>query len=276
MTRAASRGGTGDAVYERRNIDTVIFDVGDTLLDFGAGESRRQLTVALRQGYDYLQERGIALPSFKRYASVLRRGLILRLIWSRIVTRRELKCVPAIQSVHRGMGLELDPETAAEVAHRCYAAMGLERTADPGARETLEELRACGYRLGIISNSFAPPGGLDQHLAEEGLLRFFEVRVYSADVGYMKPHPRIFELALERLGTAAARAIYVGDKEHIDVKGASRLGMVTVLKRCSKTSAPRRSRANHVIEGLGELPAIVRGYPTDVHPADAPSGLVRV
>ena len=253
-----------------RIIDTVLFDVGNTLLDFG--DERRHLPAGLRLGYDHLRERGCALPSFERYARHLRRGLALRLIWSRLVTRRELRPVAAVQAGHRALGIELDASAAVEVANRYYAAMGVERRADSGARASLELLHQRGYRLGIVSNSFAPPGGLDRHLAEEGLLAFFPVRVYSWEVGYMKPDRRIFEAALMRLGASAHRTLYVGDKEKIDVKGAARLGMATVLKLQPGEPYPRRWKPDHVIRSLAELPAVLRAYPTDVHSTDAADG----
>ena len=43
-----------------------------------------------------------------------------------------------------------------------------------------------------------------------------------------KPDPAIFAPALEALGTAAARTLYVGDMVHADVRGAEAAGMPVV------------------------------------------------
>ena len=48
-------------------------------------------------------------------------------------------------------------------------------------------------------------------------------------VGVEKPDPRIFHLALERAGVAAAEAVYVGDLYSVDVVGARAAGLSAIL-----------------------------------------------
>jgi FMN phosphatase YigB (HAD superfamily) len=98
---------------------------------------------------------------------------------------------------------------------------------------------------------------LDQHLAECGLLRFFQVRAYSCDVGVKKPHRRIFLAALRALNIRPQDTIFVGDKYALDVKGARRLGMITVLKVRVGMPPKRRPRADYVIKHLTELPRLL-------------------
>ena len=43
-----------------------------------------------------------------------------------------------------------------------------------------------------------------------------------------KPHPAIFERALEALGVAPENALFVGDRLFEDVRGAAELGMTTM------------------------------------------------
>jgi putative hydrolase of the HAD superfamily len=43
-----------------------------------------------------------------------------------------------------------------------------------------------------------------------------------------KPHPVIFERALDALGVEAERTLFVGDRLYEDVRGAGELGMTTV------------------------------------------------
>jgi putative hydrolase of the HAD superfamily len=47
----------------------------------------------------------------------------------------------------------------------------------------------------------------------------------------MKPHPRLFQYALEQMGVAAEESVMVGDSLRADVEGAKTLGMVTVWRR---------------------------------------------
>ena len=52
--------------------------------------------------------------------------------------------------------------------------------------------------------------------------------VDSGVLGVAKPDPRIFAPALEALGTAPARTLYVGDTVHADVRGARNAGLPVV------------------------------------------------
>jgi putative hydrolase of the HAD superfamily len=96
----------------------------------------------------------------------------------------------------------------------------------PGTPEGLDRLREAGYRLGVVSNS---DGRVEEALAAAGIRDRFEVVIDSQLVGMEKPDPRIFALALERLGMASAEALYVGDTYEVDVIGARRAGLEVVL-----------------------------------------------
>ncbi|MFH0981488.1 MAG: HAD family hydrolase [Planctomycetota bacterium] len=240
-------------------IDTVLFDIGNTLLDFDSLDPRPFLGEGFRLGYEYLAARGHALPPFERYARGMGRRIMWRFLWSRLM-RREMQLFESMITAHAALGIRLDPDSAAELAWQMCLPMRRVGRADPHARTVLLELRARGYKLGIISNTATPPPALDRHLEEEGLLEFFAMRVYSCAVGYMKPHRRIFEIALERIGSSAARTLFVGDKVKIDVKGAARLGMVTVLKAPTGATVDGCWRPDHTVRTLQEVPHILELY----------------
>ena len=90
------------------------------------------------------------------------------------------------------------------------------------------EALACRYRLALVSNS---NGTVRRKLERVGLARFFETIVDSHEEGIEKPDPRLFALALERMGRGAraAESAYVGDLYHVDVVGARAAGMAAVL-----------------------------------------------
>ena len=89
-------------------------------------------------------------------------------------------------------------------------------------RPALAALRGAGLRLAVVSNW---DERLPRLLAALGLAGHFEAVVVSAEVGVEKPHPRIFEAALERLGLAADEVVHVGDHEVEDVEGARAVGL---------------------------------------------------
>jgi FMN phosphatase YigB (HAD superfamily) len=49
----------------------------------------------------------------------------------------------------------------------------------------------------------------------------------SGDVGYVKPHPKLFHAALDALGVLASRVLFVGDSWACDMVGGHAAGMVT-------------------------------------------------
>ena len=97
----------------------------------------------------------------------------------------------------------------------------LEFEAVPGALEAVSELERLGLRLAVISNWDV---ALAEHLGRLGLADRFATIVTSAEAGAPKPDPRVFELALERLGVSPGRALHVGDAE-ADEEGARAAGM---------------------------------------------------
>lgn len=119
------------------------------------------------------------------------------------------------------------------------------------AREVLEILAGEGYRLGLISN-FEP--WLEDLLERLGLAAFFQVLIVSGNELYEKPHPRIYELALERTGTNAEASLHVGDSPVCDFHGARKVGMRAILlDRWNRFPDFEGER----IESLRELPSLL-------------------
>jgi putative hydrolase of the HAD superfamily len=91
----------------------------------------------------------------------------------------------------------------------------------PGAAAALAAMRSRGLRLAVVSNWDC---SLPERLEQLGLREQFDAVVTSAEAGAPKPDPRVFQLALERIGARAARALHVGD-EDADERGAVAAGM---------------------------------------------------
>ncbi len=96
----------------------------------------------------------------------------------------------------------------------------------PDAMPALRELKALGYRLGVISNWEDWLAGLLEAL---GVTPLLDVVVVSGAEGVEKPDPQIFHLALQQMEIPPARAVYVGDSPSHDVRPALALGMGAVL-----------------------------------------------
>ena len=124
----------------------------------------------------------------------------------------------------------------------------------PRHTETLLYLRKKGCRLCVVSNfDHAPTArGL---LEEFGIARFFEQVVISEEVGWRKPHRKIFVTALRKLDVSASDAVFVGDNPEADVAGSADCGMDAVwVKR--KDLVPE-TEPRFTIEDLRELREII-------------------
>jgi len=118
----------------------------------------------------------------------------------------------------------------------------------------LRELSARGIKIGLISNTHRCLISFQQHFALHGLIAG---AISSSEHGYLKPHPSIFESALQLVGVAAAESVMVGDSYQHDVEGARQAGMRGILvQRSSRLSPPVPSDVP-VIRDLSELPSLI-------------------
>ena len=98
--------------------------------------------------------------------------------------------------------------------------------ANEGAREAIAGVLALGLRAGCVSNS---DGRAEAHLVECGVREGLELVVDSQIEGIEKPDAGLFRIALDRMGVAAERALYVGDIRSVDEAGARAAGMQFTL-----------------------------------------------
>lgn len=106
----------------------------------------------------------------------------------------------------------------------------------PEVLPVLEALRQRGFTLGAVSN-WEP--SLPRFLRDFELDSFFQVVVPSMAVGFAKPDPRIFAIALKQAGVRAAEAVHVGNRLTEDVQGAAAAGIRPIwLNRTGDPSEP--------------------------------------
>ncbi len=124
----------------------------------------------------------------------------------------------------RGMGGDADAarECAADMVARWMLHENF--TLYDDVLPVLEELRRHGQKLGLISNGERDLEEFATHHALE-----VDVAVGSRSFGRTKPHPSIFEAALDRLGVEPADAAMVGDSYADDIEGARALGIRAFL-----------------------------------------------
>ncbi len=104
----------------------------------------------------------------------------------------------------------------------------------PDAVPALKLVKERKLVTGLISNVGQE---IDSYCRELGFEPFLDYKVTSFEVGYDKPRPEIFHLALDRAGIKANEAIFIGDVYEQDIVGAKGVGMKPILiNRNSVTS----------------------------------------
>ena len=126
---------------------------------------------------------------------------------------------------HAGVPID-DQSEIIDSLWEAHQKFGLWTVAIDGAVETVRELKQAGYRIGVVSNA---EGRVANDLDGAGFKGLFETVVDSHQVGVEKPDPKIFRIAMERMGVRPDTAIYVGDVPAVDVAGARAAGLTPLL-----------------------------------------------
>ena len=125
----------------------------------------------------------------------------------------------------------------------------------PEVADMLRRLKIAGLRTAILSNG--SPGMLAAAVAAARLEGLIDMVLSVEDVGVYKPHPKVYQLALDRLGLAAS-AIAFQSSNAWDAYAASAFGMKVVW--CNRYGAPRErlpGAPDHEVTSLAELPALL-------------------
>jgi HAD superfamily hydrolase (TIGR01549 family) len=119
-----------------------------------------------------------------------------------------------------------------------------------GTRGQLEQFRT-RFPIAVISNA---DGKIADLLHRCGIGDCFLTITDSGIVGQEKPHPLIFETALQSVGARAEDSLYVGDVYSVDYCGATRAGMQAIL---FDVAGAYRDKGLPRVESLEELHALI-------------------
>jgi putative hydrolase of the HAD superfamily len=203
-------------------IDAVLFDWGDTLLYFAYDEALLEAgweagLAAL--GRDRLPGHDAAAARFReRYFPLLFQPGALE----------EIEYPAMVRECLAGLGVEMSDEELERFLEAEHAAWEPARRLGRTTHALLDVLRERGLKTGLVSNAFDPPVLLHHDLERMGVASRLDAAVFSSEVGMRKPHPSIFEAALEALDVAPGRAVFVGDRRYDDIHGSKELGMTAV------------------------------------------------
>lgn len=100
---------------------------------------------------------------------------------------------------------------------------------DPEACDILEWLGGRGIRRGLCSNAPFPPAMMRRQIEANGIAKMMDAIVFSSELGKRKPAPELYLAALDALGTAPEKTLFVGDRAREDYEGPRALGMQAVV-----------------------------------------------
>lgn len=132
------------------------------------------------------------------------------------------------------LGLRLTRDLAAALLDAIYVS-GVEggKAAYPDARDVLLELRRRGFLLATVTNRAFGGERFRNDMRDCGFDIGWDAESVSVEVGYLKPHPKLFEHALDHLNVKPAEALMVGNSLKEDIAGAQRLGIAAAWRRCA-------------------------------------------
>ena len=232
------------------DLEAVIFDLDDTLHD----DTATYHGAASRVAHDVARESGIvAQRLLDAYIAQSER------FWSTLDTATlSVKLVDLRTAMWHAALAETGLDDAA-LAGRCADAYNAHRRnlleLWPGARELLQRLRAGGYKLALITNGFS-----ETHRDKLTVLQLdgaFDEVFIADEVGMVKPDPRLFRLAAQRLGVAPEACAMVGDRFDRDVRGGASVGMFTVWMNVRNEALPIDLAADAVVSRIDEVEGVL-------------------
>ena len=242
-------------------INAVLFDLGETLLNFGKFNATRLFRQGARLSYDFLKSCSQPVGNFEYYCWRNLFSLRIRHLLSNI-TKNDFNSSALLRMIGTKNGISLDGQQWQHFAWLWYEPLSKIATAESGIKDTLSTLKKLGLKLGIVSNTFVSGDSLEKHLEQVGILDFFTVRIYSYEFDFRKPDLRIFKIAAERIGEAVENILFVGDRIDKDIKPALQVGMQPVLKAAYTNAGKTPPNGAMRITHLSELPVLVEKIDT--------------
>ncbi len=241
-------------------LKAVLFDLDDTLLDWSGFNNnwpameRKHLTGV----FNYINREIQPLDDLDAYCAEFGNRMLSAWTAARTTMR-----APNLGTVLVETSVAVGVPADALDARRCLDAYQWQAIPGtvlfPEVPETLQLLRQHGVKIGIVTNAHQPMWIRDIEMQAHGIYDFFpDCRIAASDVGYLKPHPLIFQTALKCIGTTAEETVFVGDDLEADIVGAQAAGMLAVWRPAARRAPhPEAITPDETINSLNELPAIL-------------------
>lgn len=240
-----------------QKINAILFDLGETLINFGRVNTTLLFYLGAKQSYDFLKNCGQPVGSFASYC--LRNFIPLRIKHMlSSLTANDFDSLTLLKNINEKKGIRLNEEQWGQLAWLWYEPLSKLGKTEPDIIDSLRALKESGLKLAIVSNTFLHESCLDRHLQQAGILDFFQFRFYSYKFDYRKPDQRIFQVAAEKIGERPQNILFIGDRIDNDINPALKAGMCSVLIRAYTNVGRRVPEGVFEIDKISELPAIIQ------------------
>lgn len=170
-----------------------------------------------------------------------------------------------LQALLQGLGVEIN-ELTPEEQEQLFWDVGCPGRPMVHLEDFLAELRARGIRTGVISNLSFSGASLKRRLDDLLPDHTFDFILSSCDYVFRKPHPHMFQIALQKAGLQPEDVWFCGDNTVADLEGSHGVGMYPVWYECGldrfylSADADKEPEFDHIhIKDWNELKDILKG-----------------
>ena len=215
-------------------VKAVTFDLWETLLLERDGWGVRRAFARCRNLADVFQTLGVEV-SVEKVNSALKETISSLLkVWD---TNRDVTHLDQIRLIvkHVSGGSAVAKDEWISSLSSAYVSGFFEVPPylNPDAYKVLQWLKSRKMLIGLICNIGLTPGfALRRFLEDQGVAEYFDVMIFSDEVGVRKPDPRIFHLASKKFKVKPCDVVHVGDNLKSDVWGAKNAGFKAIYFSC--------------------------------------------
>lgn len=226
-------------------IKYLLFDVDDTLLDFGKAEAAAIRKTFIKHGLP------VSDDIIKRYSE------INHIVWTKLelgqMSREEI-LVERFRILFEELGI--DTSNCAKVQDTYEYLLGIGHYFVDGAEELLKTLHG-KYELYIVSNGTL--NVQERRLKSAGIVSYFNDVFISESIGHHKPSKEFFDACFARIPDFdREKALVIGDRLSSDILGGLNAGVKTCWFNPKLMPPDPNIPADYEIRSLSELPKLIK------------------
>ena len=220
-------------------INTIIFDIDNTLLDFIIMKKQ-----SISSAVNAMIESGLNIDYNKAYNKIFEIYEEVGYEYQEVFDR----------FIYDELG-RIDYKILASAIVHYKRAKEASLSLYPNTYETLIKLSKYGLHLGVLSD--APKREAWISLCSLNLHHLFDNVVTFDDTGYRKPHPEPFKKICKLLNANPKNSLMVGDWPERDIVGAKSLGMKTAFAKYGNLDTDISSGADYELNDISEIIDII-------------------